>query len=70
MASKLEFLGKGDGPSIEEYIKYWKGKYPITWTICIMKHLVDDSWIWGASLNLDNMLALTNEIYEHVFLDR
>jgi hypothetical protein len=66
----MKFLGKIDGPTIEEYITYWKKRCSYVWILCLSTYLVDTTAIWCESLNHDKLKTLSNDEFEQVFLDK
>lgn len=64
------FIGKIDGPSIEEYIAYHKEKYPSSWKLSIVVYLREEALQWGDSVFSTEMFALPYEAYENIFLDK
>jgi hypothetical protein len=56
----MYFLGKDDGPSIEEYIKWINSKHPILTKIDLYLNLMDDVCIWWDSYGLkyEEIMAL------------
>lgn len=42
----MYFIGKYDVPSIEEYIAYYKEKYPSSWKSAITIYLMDEAKCW------------------------
>jgi hypothetical protein len=65
----MDFTGKSNDPSIEEYIHRKKSSWKGNWVYWLPYGLREDatrSWMF---LNYDKMeLNLSNEAYEHVFL--
>ena len=43
---ELKFIGNNDGPSIEEYIEFWKKKFPSTWEFSIWASLQVNALLW------------------------
>jgi hypothetical protein len=68
MASKMFFIGKYDGPSIQYYIKWTKSKNPLFWVISFNLNLKDDVPIWWNILNYENIKDLLDEEYEKKIL--
>jgi hypothetical protein len=66
------YTGKSGGPSIEEYIKWIKSKYPITWKINPSYRLMDNARIWWESygLSYEEMKTFLDDEYEKLFLDK
>jgi hypothetical protein len=57
-------------PSIEEYITYYKERWGLFWQCGIYDHLKDEADIWGKAFSFQELLKLSNEAYEQVFLDK
>jgi hypothetical protein len=61
----IVFTRKYYGPIIEEFIKYLKSSRQEHWKALVNLYLQGDALIWGNSL-----MALSNEEFEKLFLDR
>jgi len=66
----MSFIGKNDGPDIEEYIKWMKLKYPTTWKENMYIHLKDEALIWCNSLDLFKKIKIPDEEHERLLLNR
>lgn len=64
----LKFRGNNDGPSIEEYIKFWKTKFPSSWEYAIWDNLQGIALLWHNSITLDKLYS--NQEFEQLFLDK
>jgi hypothetical protein len=64
------FTGKDDGPSIEEFIKDRKSSKKENWKDLVVCKLQGDATIWWKSLNYNKMMALSDEEFEKLFLDK
>lgn len=51
--NRYVFYRKEDGPSIEEFIQFWKKKELFHWLGALWSHLCGYALIWRNSLNLD-----------------
>ena len=66
----MYFTGKDDGPSIENFIKEEKLAWKKNWRGLVSLHLQDDAFIWWAPLKYSKTMALSDEEFEKMFLDR
>jgi hypothetical protein len=65
----MSFTGKDDGPSIEEFLKAEKSIWK-NWKGIVLIRLRGDAALWWRSLDYDKMMALSDEEFEKVFLDK
>jgi hypothetical protein len=66
----MYFTRNYDGPSIEEVIKHRNSFSKEHWKVMINLSLQGDATIWWNSLNYRKMMALSDEEFEKVFLEK
>jgi len=66
----LHFIGKDDGPTIEEFIQRLKSKYWICWKTTVRVHLTEEADRWYSSLDYKQLLKLSDAEFEKVLLDK
>lgn len=68
----MYFIGKDDGPSVEEYINHLKKQMEITWGHHLYEYPTNDVGIWWDSYGLQNeeIKAHSNEEYVKFILER
>ena len=66
----MYFTGNYDGPSIEEIIKHRKSFNKEHWKVMINLSLQGDATIWWNSLSYRKMMALSDEEFEKVLLEK
>ena len=60
----MYFTGNNDGPSIEEYIKYYKKTFLSSWKFAIWANLRGNALLWR------NSIDLCPKELEQLFLDK
>jgi hypothetical protein len=66
----MYFTGNFDGPSIEEVIKHRNSFSKEHLKVLISLNLQGDVAIWWNSLNYSKIMALSDEEFEKVFLEK
>ena len=66
----LHFTGKGDGPTIEEFLQTIKLKHGRFWKPIVWFNLREDADRWWRSLGIKQLKDLSDEEFEKLFMDK
>jgi hypothetical protein len=66
----MYFIGNDEGPSIEDFLKSQKSEWKEQWKFFLHICLREDSHTWWNSLSNRKMMALSDEEFEKVLLEK
>ena len=66
----LYFIGKYDGPTIEEFIQRYKSTHGTYWKLPMVLNMRDETLKWYSSLDYQQLNKLSDAEFEKVYLDK